>query len=498
MDEFNKAIEVNQAKIQSALRGMAPGVKSDVLKALSTVYNNYTDNLEELVEACIENRLIMLDVPRELQSISNIEPIEELMIDLMNEAMQIKSNESNKKDVAYVQVSEEEIDVPIESLIFEAMESGTLPVQEDKYIDLQETDINVSDRKPPVVLQTPAVESGLFNQPQDSTPQNNAPKQEPPKQEPPKQEQPRNNEILNIATLVVDKPITKYALCTSCEIATSPKSRWLEVMLKDSDGKIIVGRMFGYKLDYVGFKGKVVKISGMVNSYNNTINIKIDDISDENIPYKLDAFAKSIPDVKEYAKILQELITMIEDTTVKTMMVHIFKADNMLNHYATRASAVSYHGVLKGDLLKHTVNVTRSALYMAKINQLPVDKDVIIAAGILHDLGKVIELPPVGLTEYTIEGKLMGHTFISANYVYNKCKEFNVPQNKMLNIIHSILSHHGKLEFGAPVIPLTLEARLISDSDNLESQAIHINETLDNAKPYECVKDKGRVEYVKL
>lgn len=510
MNEFNKAIENNQEHIQKSLGSTPPHVRASILQSLSKVYETYTSNLEELIEACTENRLVMLNVPKELQSLNNIDYVEELMIDLLYDAIKIKSETSTNTDniePVYEKAIDGVVDIPLENLIFQAMEDGTLPsvTSDDSIVDsnLNETiEVNnTEERKPPVILQEPAISTGAFSSEsvdvilKDTTKNtsitNNITVQ-------PKSDIPTNTDILDIKLLKVNEKIVKYAICASCETASSPKSTWLELILKDIDGKTIVARLFGYSQEYKGFKGKIIKLEGSVNSFNNTLTIKLDNVTDEDIPYKLDSFVKSIPNVKEYIKILQELLKMIEDNSIKNMMIHIFKNESMLQHYATRASAVSQHGVLKGDLLKHTVNVTRSALYAAKINEVIVDKDVIISAGLLHDLGKVIELPPVGLTEYTLEGKLLRHTFISANYVYNKCKEFNVPSNKMLNIIHCILSHHGKLEYGAPVLPATIEASLISDSDNQDAHTVHIQELLVNTNMYESARDSHRTEYIKL
>ena len=507
---INKMLEQSSEIIQKKLNHLPMHERVEVVKGIATVCNDYESNVEDLIEACDENRLIMLPIPKALQILPNLDAIEELIIDILHNSMQLSPEKieeidySNLGDIIpdelltatddITNTSDELISVPLENLV----------LTESNHVENTSSEKAV-ERKPPIVVQEPSVEGGLFNKEQlDETPTTiqetstvNVEKSVE-KNTMPQIITEAKTDILDISTLVVGKPISVYALCATCEIGTSTKARWLEINLKDINGVQINAKLFGYQQDYTGFKGKVVKITGEVNTFNNITNIKLSEITDENIPYSIGDFVKSIPNLNEYVQLLSSLIDLVEDPNIKSMLINIFKDSSMLNHYTSRASSVSNHGTLKGDLLKHCVNVTRSALYMAKINELPVDKDILITGGLLHDLGKIMELPPVGLSEYTIEGKLLGHTFISANYMYNKGKEFNVPYNKLLNITHTILSHHGKLEYGAPITPLTIEARLISDSDMQESQAIHYKETLCNAKPGDRVRSNNRTELIKL
>ncbi|WP_275372479.1 HD domain-containing protein [Clostridium tertium] len=476
----------------------------------------YKDNIEELIEACDEGRVNTLDVPKGMALTEYIDELSDIILETI--LLSVKT-----PGVAQEQVNTiVNTDAPVVETSLTSLINGEVPKIE--YANSMEND---NGRKPPVVVQAPLHDSVIFEDNLVQYSQNDADitkliyesmgqsediqnteaemQQELQEQqdilEKPTEKTAISSDnipILDIKTLVEQNQIVVYAYCSACDIGESAKSRWLAVTLRDKDGSQIGGKLFGYKGDFKAFAGKVIKVSAKVDSFKGTQTLNISDITDENVPVATDAFIKSIPELNFYVKAAQDLINMIKNDQVKNMAYRIFQKENMLAHYANRASSVSYHGVLKGDLLKHCVNVVRSALYMIKINKLDANPDVIIVAGLLHDVGKIAELPPVGQSDYTMQGNLFGHTFIGADYVYTKCKEFNLPINITYNIVHCILAHHNKLEQGAVVPPMTLEAELISDADLMESQAIHYSENLEGIKVGEKKQDRQRRIMYKL
>jgi 3'-5' exoribonuclease len=97
---------------------------------------------------------------------------------------------------------------------------------------------------------------------------------------------------------------------------------------------------------------------------------------------------------------------------------------------------------------------------------------LIVAAAILHDIGKLRELEyhPVE-TRYTKEGTLIGHVLMGRDMVREAAARIEgFPEELLLCLEHAILSHHGKREFGAPVAPATLEALIVSFVDDLDAK----------------------------
>ena len=82
------------------------------------------------------------------------------------------------------------------------------------------------------------------------------------------------------------------------------------------------------------------------------------------------------------------------------------------------------------------------------------DKDLLYAGVILHDLGKVIELSGPISTTYTLEGNLLGHISIMVNEIGKAADELQIDAEEVLILQHIVLSHHGKAEWGSPKPPL--------------------------------------------
>jgi 3'-5' exoribonuclease len=142
-------------------------------------------------------------------------------------------------------------------------------------------------------------------------------------------------------------------------------------------------------------------------------------------------------------------------------------------------AAQNFHHSYTAGLLEHVWSMTRVAGFLAdhyakyyKDLDPPLNKGVIMAAAILHDIGKLRELDyhPVE-TRYTKEGQLIGHVMIGRDLVREAASKIEgFPLETLLLLEHAILAHHGKREFGAPIIPLTLEALLVSYVDDLDAK----------------------------
>jgi 3'-5' exoribonuclease len=139
-------------------------------------------------------------------------------------------------------------------------------------------------------------------------------------------------------------------------------------------------------------------------------------------------------------------------------------------------AAKRLHHAWLGGLLEHVVSLVRVCLANAPFYP-EVDPDLLITGAILHDIGKVRELSWGSSFDYTLEGQLIGHISIAQGLLHEKIALLNTaapddpfPQKLRLLIEHMILSHHGKLEFGSPKLPMTPEAMLLSALDDLEAK----------------------------
>jgi 3'-5' exoribonuclease len=147
--------------------------------------------------------------------------------------------------------------------------------------------------------------------------------------------------------------------------------------------------------------------------------------------------------------------------------------------FARMPAAQKMHHSYTAGLLEHVRSMTRVAGFLVDhyaeyYDQLdpPLNKGVVVAAAILHDIGKLRELHyhPVE-ARYTKEGCLVGHVLMGRDMVREAALKIEgFPEETLLLLEHAILSHHGKYEFGAPILPQTVEALLVSYIDELDAK----------------------------
>ena len=167
----------------------------------------------------------------------------------------------------------------------------------------------------------------------------------------------------------------------------------------------------------------------------------------------------------------------IDDPRLKQLVVSILREHGDL--FKKMPAAQNFHHSYTAGLLEHVWSMTRIAGFLAdhyakyyeRLNP-PLNKGVIVAATILHDIGKLRELDyhPVE-TKYTKEGCLIGHVLMGRDLVREAARKIDgFPEETLLLLEHAILAHHGKRDFGAPIVPQTLEALLVSFVDDLDAK----------------------------
>lgn len=147
-------------------------------------------------------------------------------------------------------------------------------------------------------------------------------------------------------------------------------------------------------------------------------------------------------------------------------------------------AAKSNHHAEENGLLYHTTRMMRAAKALCecynKVEQV-VNKDLVLTAIIFHDIGKILEMEKTatGAGEYT-KYSLIGHIVLGAMMIDEYNKMLGMLDDELaFQLEHIVLSHHGKLEYGSPVLPATPEAILVSMVDNLDAKLFTVqNEEL--------------------
>jgi 3'-5' exoribonuclease len=216
-------------------------------------------------------------------------------------------------------------------------------------------------------------------------------------------------------------------------------------------------------------EGRVVVIEAMVDSYRGNLQLKIYKLSqvDES---SLDEYLESSTfDADEMFQTLMSEIEKISDKGIKKVLQKMFEDKEIARRFKYWPAASSIHHEFRSGLIQHVLEMLTISKSL-KVYYPEANFDILTAGIILHDIGKLYELDASGIVaSYTKEGLLKGHITIGLE-MFEKYGGRDLPEDTYLHIAHLILSHHGTKEFGSPVVPLTVEAFMLTHIDNLSAK----------------------------
>ena len=173
-------------------------------------------------------------------------------------------------------------------------------------------------------------------------------------------------------------------------------------------------------------------------------------------------------DIEEYKGRLEGLIAGVSKIHLQELLRAILSGKTYAS-YVKHTAAMRLHHAYIGGLLEHSVDVARLAKVMA-IETGNVDVDLVVTGALLHDIGKLEELSSGMGFEYTDLGRMIGHVSLGAMLVERTIlKQTDFPPEDTQALLHILLSHHGKVENGAPVACVTKESFIVHHADELNS-----------------------------
>ena len=215
-------------------------------------------------------------------------------------------------------------------------------------------------------------------------------------------------------------------------------------------------------------KGKIVRIDGEVTKFKDKLQIRIADIFDVD-PKDNDLSSLLMLGSIEFNTLIEDFNyykNSIKNDDCKAILDAVFK--KYYSKFIDYPAAVRNHHEFYHGLLHHSVMMCKVAEQLSKLYDC--DYDLLISGCLLHDIGKVIEFSGYVAPSYTNEGNLLGHISIGMSIIKEISDELKITSEVPLLLEHMILSHHGKLEYGSPVVPLTREALLLSMIDDLDAK----------------------------
>lgn len=254
-------------------------------------------------------------------------------------------------------------------------------------------------------------------------------------------------------------------------------SEYLELKLADASGdlKAFLWDVRAIEGDLEAIRADVfLRVKGTVTSYNGRLQLKLDKAR-----FALDAevgelsafFPVSARPVPEMLAELDGIIASVRDPWIRQLLKALFVEDGDLRAaFALAPAAKSMHHAYLGGLLEHTLSILGMA-ERACAHYRGLNRDLVVAGVFLHDVGKTAELSYQRSFGYTDAGNLLGHIALEADWVSRVVGKIpGFPEELRMQILHIILSHHGRLEFGSPVLPKTPEALLVHYLDDLDGK----------------------------
>ena len=265
---------------------------------------------------------------------------------------------------------------------------------------------------------------------------------------------------------------------------TQKGAPYLSLVLQDDTGTID-GKLWDASPQDIAsaVPGHVEQLTFEVLDYNNALQLRINSIRDlDQNDVDLSEFVMASPvEIGELKQRIAGYIRSLQNETLKKLVTRMYeKAGKTFFDYP--AASRIHHNYL-GGLAEHTLGMADLAEHIA--SQYPIlDRDLLIAGVLVHDMGKIAELGGLVTNEYTLEGKLTGHISIGHGWLVETADELGLSgEPETLLLRHMILSHHGKHEFGSPVLPAIPEAEALFLIDNMDARMNSLKQAFSQVKP---------------
>jgi len=289
-----------------------------------------------------------------------------------------------------------------------------------------------------------------------------------------------------IETIRENDQVTDHYLCTAKQVLkTRAGKTYYSLKIQDKTGEIEC-KIWDLNDGINHFEaGDYVKLDGSVVTFQGGLQMNIRRIrrSQEGEYNPSDYVPMTVYNIEDMYKEFLGFIDKVENKYVKQLLNAFFVDDKvMAKRFKEHGAAKSVHHNFYGGLLEHTLGILRICDFLAKSYPV-VNKDVLFAGAMLHDIGKLVELTELPIVDYTDEGQLIGHIIIGVEWINEKASAIPGFPKPLANLIkHCVIAHHGELEYGSPKKPAILEAALLHYADNIDAKVQTFTSILDSTE----------------
>lgn len=274
--------------------------------------------------------------------------------------------------------------------------------------------------------------------------------------------------------------VTGFFICSRKTDRTDRNgNKFLSLRLRDGSGDIGAVKWDVSDPEIESFAERdVVKVQGTVNKDNlGKMQVKLTAITkatEEELENEVsieDLQPVSPRDLEEMKDELTQICDDIGNPHLAALLATIFSNRQLYNDFITAPAAKGFHHNYIRGLLEHSLSVCRVADAIA--SQYPsVNRDLLLTGALLHDIGKTIEFDYATSTDYSDEGRLLGHIVLGEKIVAQAIdRQEDFPPELKMQLLHLMLSHHGEYEYGSPRRPKTIEAFILNQADDIDAKA---------------------------
>lgn len=283
------------------------------------------------------------------------------------------------------------------------------------------------------------------------------------------------------------------ALVTAVSVRPTKTGKdYLDLELTTREGVLKAKKWSATEADKAIKVGDVIKGSAKINVYQGSLSLVLSDM----VPVSVDPSEFKLTVIEPVDSLVDEFygyVEAIENENLKTIVLDLLSKDEIKDNFFKHPAAKSCHHAEENGLLYHTTRMLRAANALVDVyNKITtvVNKDLIFTGIIFHDMGKIKEMAmtAAGNGEYT-KYALIGHIVMGAIEVSRYADKGMISEETAFQLEHIILAHHGKLEYGSPVVPATPEAVLVSMVDNLDAKLFACQNDMLRIQPGEIARD---------
>ncbi len=229
-------------------------------------------------------------------------------------------------------------------------------------------------------------------------------------------------------------------------------------------------------LDYIEVYGEITSFQGALQ-----VNVKRIRKCQEGEYSPADYLPISKFGIEDMYKELLSYVSQIQNTYLKQLLQAFFVEDEkFIKAFKQSSAAKTVHHGFVGGLLQHTLSVTKLCDYYCSSYPL-LKRDLLLAAAMCHDMGKIREISLFPENDYTDDGQFLGHIVMGVEMVGEKIRQIpGFPTILASELKHCILAHHGEYEFGSPKKPAIMEAVALNFADNTDAKMQTFTEIMEN------------------